>query len=277
MKGKRLLAFVLVCALLTLLLGCGKTDGNAPSVGPDNGYAGKVKFSVRYEVGAYVNTIEGDAARQLIQYLETMTPAGKREQKISDAQWTSGYSTVEETPSNTAWLETDTGIYRANLDKKTVCRVESHYGEGELLNADPRFFELAAALRYWPYHAATCVLRNGKLETENQLTAPTTVKIKVKKVVVNEEGLDHEFLGKYWVAVTLQVESTVDQTVQLILQPDIYGDVGYAGSAEKLEMRAGQKKTVTLPLCSPGPWWTTATIVADNTRVFLRNDDWLNR
>lgn len=274
MQAKRFFLFILICALLFSMPACSES----PSIGPDDGYAGKVTVSVNLGNGSTrVRIIEGDGARQLVQRLTAMMPTGEREEKITDAQWTSGYYPADETPVMTAWLETDSGIYRANLDKKTVCRVESHYAEGELLLANAGFFELVDVLsKYWPYHTDICSYHNGELKTEHKLTAPTTVKLKVKDVEVNKDGWENKKSQKYWVAVILEVESTVEQTVQIVLHPGRSGCVSYGSSVKELEMKAGEQLEVRMPLYSYMAWWSTAEIIADNTRIVLRNEDVLN-
>lgn len=273
MRVKRIVLFVLFCVLLFSMLGCSK----APSIGPDDGYSGTATIYLYKNQSATKKIIKGDGARQLTQGLSAMLLTGKKEQKISDTPWENGSNIPEETPKNTAWIETEAGIYRANLDAKTVCRVESHYGEGKHLWANAKFFEFVTMLnKHWPYHADICSYRNGKLHTEHQLTAPTTVKMKVKDVVVNKDGWENKNSQKYWVVVILEVESSVEQTVKIVLRPATYGCVSYGNSVKQLEMKAGEQLEVRMPLYSPMAWWSTAEIIADNTRIFLRNEDVLN-
>lgn len=275
MMGKQLVVCLIVCLLVFTVTACTEPMDAVPSIGSVEGYPGRVDVA-RYEEGKLGrNTIVGDAARQLTERLEKMKPVGRTEGKIcEDREWDAN-SVAEEVPEGTVWIKTENSLYRLNIQEKTACMVETHYGEGILLNAEPAFFEWQDGLRFAPYNTDICYYRDGELETSHRLIAPTTAKVKVKSVTVADQDapLKTPYGSKYWVTVTVEIVSLEDQTLRVALHPIQTGDNMLLAYGEEVELKKGEVKEMQLPLMTHWPThWRGGYIKADNTWIILLNE-----
>ena len=274
MKGKGILVCLMVCLMVFTATACAGPMYAAASIGPDEGYTGRVDLTSFEEGKVGRKTILGDGARRVVERLAAMQRTGEIEKKICDAQWDDNRQVAEETPEGTMWIKTENDLFRLNLRKETICKVEMHYGEGVLLKADSDFFTWLEGMRFAPYNTDICYYRDGKLETKHCLAAPTTAIVRVKSVKVADpkEPWETESGKKYWVSVTVEVKSLEDQTIWVSLNPVQVGDNMLSGSGEQLELKKGEVKELQLPLFTHYFRWQGGTIWADNTRVLLMNE-----
>ena len=233
-----------------------------------SGYETTVKF-MQYTWdgwGVSTKTVSTcDIAYAIIDELEKMTETGEKIAKISNQVVEPGAAQLP-VERGTMWLEVGSKIYRIDGDSKKICRVDTHLGRGYLLDAPDSFFTLVNnAWQYHPYDYYTGSYNNDtdEIVLNNVYSAESTVGVNIKKVeIVNE----HHPTNK----ITLELQSTTDQTTHVDLRCQRSDDDLDAGDYKNITLKAGETETVEL---SFGGWKDSdfwIYIIVDNTKICLR-------
>jgi hypothetical protein len=210
-----------------------------------------------------------DLAYSIIDTLETLNKTGGTVDKISDGtiDENTGY-TPEGVQPGTLWLEVGSKIYRVTPDLSEIALVETHYGKVYVLNMTDGLKKLLNdAWYYFPYDTYTGTYNNESktLDISHTYAADSTIEIKIKELNV-EKKIDPEN------SVTLEVTSSLDQYVPIYLNCYQSDDNLAPGDWKELNLKAGEKKEITLNF---GGWENFSfwiDVIADNTRVTLTID-----
>lgn len=92
-------------------------------------------------------TVTGGIAAIITEKLNSMKESGKTSPKISSNKFDQLSSSPAE--RGTLWLEVQGKLYRINPDRDEICRVDSHYGKGNILIADEEFFDIINSAWYY--------------------------------------------------------------------------------------------------------------------------------
>lgn len=182
-----------------------------------------------------------DAANRIRDALDAMQETGETAPKISDdtLQLGGGQYPVDR---GTMWIEWEDRIWRLNPESVQLCLVQTHLGEGRILEMPEGFLkDVNNAWRYAPYDYYRATYRNGEktVNLENVYQASTTVAMCVKDIHVESSHDPHN-------TITLELTSTVDQTVELKLSCQQSDDNLTWGDDEILELKKDVPKTVEL-------------------------------
>ena len=206
-----------------------------------------------------------DLAYSIIDALEDMTETGETVKKISN-------DVVDESATQlpiergTLWIEAGSKIYRIDPDFTQLCRVDGHLGKGYVMNVSEQVKKMISdAWQYHPYDYYTGSYNNetDEIKINHVYDAPSTVHVHIKKVeVVN----DHDPKNK----ISLELVSTVDQTISVSLFCSQSGDNLAEGDFKDITLKSGSAETIEL---SFGGWkdfnyWIDISI--DNTKINLR-------
>lgn len=245
--------------------------GGADDVGDDlteSGYQAAIKM-MRFNWDGYGISTKWiatcDLAYSIIDAVEELTETGETIEKISDAVVDEN-TTQPPIERGTLWFEVGSKIYRIDPDFTQICRVEGHLGKGYVMNASEQLKKMISdAWQYHPYDYYTGSYNNetNEIELNHVYDAPSTVHVHIKKVeVVN----DYDPKNK----ITLELISTVDQSVYVSLFCSQSGDNLAEGDGKDVVLKAGKSETVELTF---GGWkdfnyWIDISV--DNTRINLR-------
>ena len=234
----------------------------------DSGYQAAIKM-MRYNWDGYgISTkwIEtSDLVYSIIDAAEKLTETGETVEKISDAVVDEN-STELPIERGTLWLEIGSKIYRIDPDFEQLCRVDGHLGSGYVMNASEQFKKtIIDAWQYHPYDYYAGSYNNdiNEIKLNHVYNAPSTVQVQIKKVeIVN----DYDPKNK----ITLELISTVDQSVSISLLCSQSNDNLADGDRKEIVLTAEEPETVELTF---GGWKDVSywiDISVDNTRINLR-------
>ena len=163
----------------------------------------------------------------------------------------------------TLWIETEDAIYRLTPDLSQICRVETHFGKGRVLEMSEEFeTDVRHAWYYSPYDYYQGTYHSGDktVELKRVFAADSSVELRVKKIQVQKSDFPKN-------TITVELISKVDQTVTINLHCQQSNDNLAAGDIKTVELKKGVAKTVKL---SFGGWkkysyWVYMKV--DNTKV----------
>ena len=201
-------------------------------------------------------------ATPFLEALHALTPTEETVPKISDDVLELGGGDYP-VDRGTFWVEADGKIYRVNRDYDEVCLVETHFGEGKVLEMTAEFAKLLQnAWYYAPLDSWIGTYKDGdeKIELRNAFSAPSTVLISVKEIYLDKA--DRTDNNK----IVVELISALDQTVYVSSFSQQSDDNLGSGDSETVELKAGVPVTVELSFFgfSYGYW---VTLRADNTMV----------
>ncbi len=204
-----------------------------------------------------------DVGYRIIDALENMRETGETVPKISDDVLELGgghYSTER----GTMWIECDNKIYRLTPDFSQICLVETHFGKGKTLEITEEFkTDLNNAWNYYPFDYYTGTyhyLGDSTVELKSVFKSDSSVKLSIKDIKV-ENNYDPEN------TMSVELISTVDQTVSVSLRCAASADNLAKGDNQTVELAKGEPKTVELTFGGwpHGRYWVYITV--DNTKA----------
>ncbi len=199
-------------------------------------------------------------AYEMIDALSDMKETGEIVPKISDEIFSDDdflFAGALPVTPGTKWIVAD-GLYRVNPELDEICRVETHLGEGNVLQMDENFRNmLRDAWYYYPYDYHSGTYENGELTLNSMYHADSSVDIHVKEIALSKKDKNR---------IVLDIYSSKDQTLTIYLSSQQSDDNLAEGDAETLTFAKGETKTVEMTFGGfPYTYWVTVT--ADNTKV----------
>lgn len=205
-----------------------------------------------------------DLAYSIIDALESATETGETVDAISDEAVNDSVGELPVEPG-TKWLEVGDQIYRIDPEMKTLCRVESHLGKGNLLTMSEELHNLLRNAWYYhpyDYYSGTYHNETNELEFHHRYTATSAVQVSIQTIHV-EKTLEPSN------TITLKLKSPTDQTLRITLDCYQSGDNRARGEWKDITLKANQTEIVELTF---GGWtynyWID--IHADNTLISLK-------
>ncbi len=203
-----------------------------------------------------------DVAYSIIDALKAMKETGETVPKISDDVFEvgGGQYPIE---CGTMWIERSGMIYRLTPDLSQVCLVETHFGEGKVLEITEEFkADVNNAWHYAPYdyYKGTYHKGDDTVELTSIFKSGSPVQMSVKNIKV-EGGYDPHN------TVTVELTAIVDIEVDVKLCCQQSDDNMARGDAKTVELKKGVPTTVELDF---GGWGDSAYriyIEADNTKA----------
>lgn len=182
-----------------------------------------------------------DVAYNIIDALKAMKETGETVPKISDEIFEIGggqYSAER----GTMWIESSGKIYRLTPDLSQICLVETHFGEGKVLEITDEFkTNVNNAWHYAPYDYYKGTYNKGDytVDLESVFKSGSTVQLSIKKIQI-ESGYDPNN------TITVELISSVDQEVNIMLHCQQSDDNLAAGDYRTVQLKKGEPTTVDL-------------------------------
>lgn len=182
-----------------------------------------------------------DVAYNIIDALKAMKETGETVPKISNDVFEigGGQYPVER---GTMWIESAGKIYRLTPDLSQICFVETHFGEGKVLEITDEFkTNVNNAWHYAPYDYYKGTYNKGDytVDLESIFKSGSTVQLSVKKIQI-ESGYDPKN------TITVELISSVDQEVNIKLNCQQSDDNLAAGDYRTVQLKKGEPTTVDL-------------------------------
>ncbi len=182
-----------------------------------------------------------DVAYNIIDALKSMKEIGETVPKISDdvLEIGGGQYPVER---GTMWIESSGRIYRLTPDLSQICLVETHFGEGKILEITDEFkTNVNNAWNYAPYdyYKGTYNKGDSAVELTNVFESGSSIQLSIKKIHI-ESGYDPNN------TITVELTSFVDQEVNLKLNCQQSDDNLAAGDYANVQLKKGVPTTVDL-------------------------------
>ena len=202
----------------------------------------------------------------IIDALKAMKETGETVAKISDDVLDTdddafpGEFPVER---GTMWIETDGSIYRLTPDLSQICRVETHFGEGRVLEMSDKFkTDVSNAWHYAPYDYYEGTYQSGDdtVELTHVYDAGSSVELRIKKIRIENEYDPQN-------TVTVELLTTFSHLVTIKLRCQHSDDNIASDDSKTLYLSKGVPDTVEFTF---GGWKDTrywVYIEADNTRA----------
>lgn len=204
-----------------------------------------------------------DVAYNIIDALKAMQQTGETVPKISAdvLEIGGGQYPVER---GTMWIESGNRIYRLTPDLSQICLVETHFGEGKVLEITDEFkTNINNAWYYAPYNYFKGTYNKGDstVELNNVFESGSSIDISIKEIKVDSSSYNP------FNTILIELISTVDQEVTVKLRCQQSDDNLALGDDEIVELKKGVPTTVELAFGG----WTDSTywvyIEADYTKA----------
>lgn len=182
-----------------------------------------------------------DVAYNIIDALKAMKETGETVPKISDEVFEifGGPYSAER---GTMWIESGNKTYRLTPDLSQICLVETHFGEGKVLEMTEEFkTNVNNAWHYAPYDYFKGTYNKGDytVDLESVFKSGSTVQLSIKKIQI-ESGYDPNN------TITVELISSVDQELNIKLHCQQSDDNLAAGDYKTLQLKKGEPTTVDL-------------------------------
>lgn len=182
-----------------------------------------------------------DVAYNIIDALKAMKETGETVPKISDQVFEIGGGQYA-AERGTMWIESGNKIYRLTPDLSQICLVETHFGEGKVLEITDAFkTNVNNAWHYAPYdyYKGTYNKGDSTVELNSVFKSGSTVQLSIKKIHI-ESGYDPKN------TITVELISSVDQEVNIKLHCQQSDDNLAAGDYRTVQLKKGEPTTVDL-------------------------------
>lgn len=182
-----------------------------------------------------------DVAYNIIDALKAMKETGETVSKISDEVFEIGGGQYA-AERGTMWIESGNKIYRLTPDLSQICLVETHFGEGKVLEITDAFkTNVNNAWHYAPYDYYKGTYNKGDytVDLESVFKSGSTVQLSIKKIQI-ESGYDPNN------TITVELISSVDQEVNIMLHCQQSDDNLAAGDYRTVQPKKGEPTTVDL-------------------------------
>ena len=182
-----------------------------------------------------------DVAYSIIDALKAMKETGETVPKISDEVFEIGGGQYA-AERGTMWIESGNKIYRLTPDLSQICLVETHFGEGKVLEITDAFkTNVNNAWHYAPYDYYKGTYNKGDytVDLESVFKSGSTVQLSIKKIQI-ESGNDPNN------TITVELISSVDQEVNIKLHCQQSDDNLAAGDYRTVQLKKGEPTTVDL-------------------------------
>ena len=182
-----------------------------------------------------------DVAYNIIDALKAMKETGETVPKISDEVFEIGGGQYA-AERGTMWIESGNKIYRLTPDLSQICLVETHFGEGKVLEITDAFkTNVNNAWHYAPYGYYKGTYNKGDytVDLESVFKSGSTVQLRIKKIQI-ESGYDPNN------TITVELISSVDQEVNIKLHCQQSDDNLAAGDYRTVQLKKGEPTTVDL-------------------------------
>lgn len=192
--------------------------------------------------GISTKTVEVcDTAYSIIDALKSMKETGETVPKISDdvLEIGGGQYPIER---GTMWIESSGKIYRLTPDLSQICLVETHFGEGKVLEMTDEFkTDVNNAWNYAPYdyYKGTYNKGDSTVDLTSVFGSCSSIRMRVKDIHVENNYDPHN-------TITVELTSTVDQDVTLALRCQQSDDNLAKGDCKILQLKKGVPVTVEL-------------------------------
>lgn len=211
-------------------------------------------------------TVGGKYGGELQGMLLSLKKTGETSNGISDEDPENIHDGVCKAPKGTFWIETDGKIYRISTDKKEICTVDTHYGQGEVLTYSG---ELTAYLKeiwsYYPRNTLYGTYTNGNIELKRVFEDEGTLELGLKGLEINSDISPDDDAN----SITVTITSDEDVTVKVEAVPQ-YGTGEFAKiSSKTVTLEKGLPKEVKLTF---GGWSDKPyelNVIADTARIHL--------
>lgn len=215
--------------------------------------------------GISYKTIEAcDTLYNIIDYLKNAKETGKTTEKISDdvLELGGGEYPVER---GTIWIEWGNKIYRLSHDRSLLCLVDTHFGEGEVLEVTEEFLtNVNNAWYYVPYDYYIGTYRNSDdtFEFKHIFESPSSVQITVKSIeIANGSDFGDGAVNK----ITVELLSTTDQEITIDLDCRQSDDNLGEGDSKTVQLKKDVPVTVKLSFSGWSDFYYWIYIKADYT------------
>lgn len=182
-----------------------------------------------------------DVAYNIIDALKAMKETGETVPKISDDVFEIGGGQYA-AERGTMWIESGNKIYRLTPDLSQICLVETHFGEGKVLEITDEFkTDVNNAWRYAPYDYYKGTYNKGDytVDLTSVFKSGSTVQLSIKKIQI-ESGYDPNN------TITVELISSVDQEVNIQLRCQQSDDNLAVGDYRTVQLKKGEPTTVDL-------------------------------
>lgn len=182
-----------------------------------------------------------DVAYNIIDALKAMKETGETVPKISDEVFEIGGGQYA-AERGTMWIESGNKIYRLTPDLSQICLVETHFGEGKVVEITDEFkTNVNNAWHYAPYDYYKGTYNKGDytVNLTSVFKSGSTVQLSIKKIQI-ESGYDPTN------TITVELISSVDQEVNIKLHCQQSDDNLAAGDYRTVQLKKGEPTTVDL-------------------------------
>lgn len=187
-------------------------------------------------MGFSSKNVTGGIASLITQELSNMKDSDKLSSEISSLEFeTYGNSPAER---GTLWFEWNSKLYRINPDRDEICRVDRHYGQGIVLNADEDFFELINDAWYYSgfdyYHGK---IVDGAVVISHKYREYCDVDMTVTALTLSEDGND---------SVSLRLTAKKDMEVSVYIDSQYSEDNLLDNVKKSFSLKANEPQEVSI-------------------------------
>ncbi len=271
---KRLLSVLLILIFVLGLFGCRAEEPNEliGSEPPAHSGTEVALRMLRYNWDGYGIAQKAiatcDLAYAIIDCLSKLRETGESSAKISDETLDDNVGELS-AERGTVWIECGiVGTFRLNPEMKEICRVDSHLGEGRVLEMTDVLEGLLC--QAWYYHPNDCWTgnyKNGKISLNHIYKTESAVEwVRIDSIHVKNEP--HSKNNK----IELTVFADESKRVCVILESYQSNDNLAGGDLKEIDLVSGKETSFELTFGGFYNYPYQITVTIDNTKVTLTID-----
>lgn len=238
---------------------------------PDSGYEAGFKM-LRYHWSGYgfskKEIFTCDLGYAIIDCLTKLQETGDVIPKISEDSINDFAGKLPIT-SGTVWIECGSmGLFRLNPEMTEICKVQTHLGEGKVLQMTDTLKELLR--QAWYYHPNDCwsgSYKNGEVTLQQEYKTDSAVE-SVAIEGMHVENKHHSENNKIILSILAKESKTVDVRLQSYQSDDNLGSF----ESKELELIKGDEITIEFTFFGFYKYTYFVSIIIDNTRIDLTID-----
>ncbi len=180
-----------------------------------------------------------------------------------DETWVTENSGFLPAKPGTVWIDTQNGYFRLTDDYTSLCRVQTHLGEGIELEMSGELRTLLLNLwSYYPYNYYSGTYQDGALFIAHRFAARSDVDIIVKDMHMARKDDEKS-------TITVELCSSADKEVLISLNCQQSDDNLGLGDQKNVSLKANESQVLTLSFVGWTSFGYEVVLTADNTRVGL--------
>ncbi len=231
--------------------------------GPETGFR-MVKYTVYWDGGMTTcyDLESCDVGYAMLECLSSLTETGETAARIAEDMPIDEHTRELPVESGTMWLECGSvGLFRISPDRSQICRVDSHLGEGKVLQMTDTLKSLINQAWSYPTDCWSGTYENGTVTLCQNIKGESAMEsVWIEDLQIDEGGKDNK--------LTLILVANEDITTEVSVMAEASSDLLCGGDRKEVSFRKGKETRVELSF-GGFQYGYSIHVTVDNTSIWI--------